>query len=85
MTKFDDIKDLVHFGDILDSSFGTMAKTSFAGQTEQGMSQALKAASPSVSRTAVNLAGQAVKTGYQKFRGINDFNAFNSLESLLRR
>lgn len=84
-TQLDDIKDLVHFGDLLDGRFGTMAKTGFAGQVEQGASQAIKAVSPSVSRTAVNLAGQAAKTGYQKFRGINDFNAFNSLEMLLRR
>jgi len=84
-TALTDVKDLAHFGNILDERFGTMAKTGFAGQIEQATNQAMKAAGQSASRTAVDLAGQAAKTGYEKFRGINDFNAFNSLESLLKR
>lgn len=84
-TTLTDVKDLAHFGNILDERFGTMAKTGFAGQVEQGAAQAAKTMTQSPSKTAVDMVGKVAKTGYEKFRGINDFNAFNSLETLLRR
>lgn len=83
--QLDDIKGLVLFEDALLGRFGTTAGKSFAGQVEQAVTQATRAATQSPRRTMTDLAGQAAKTGYQKFRGINDFNAYNSLEALLKR
>ncbi|NTU49469.1 MAG: hypothetical protein HGA87_00990 [Desulfobulbaceae bacterium] len=74
-----DIKDLVQFADTLDSHFGTMAKTGFAGQVEQAIDSASK------STTVAGAAKEGAKYLYNKARGINDFNSFNALEKLLRR
>ena len=81
--KFDDnIKDLVMFSDALDSRFGTVAKTSFAGQTAQGVKQGLE---QGVTRTILQKGAEAAGKGVEKLRGVNEFNAFESMSSLLGR
>ena len=81
--KFDDdIKDLVMFADGLDSKFGTVAKTSLAGQTEQAINRAV---TMSPKTTVVEAVGKVIGGAAEKVRGVNDFNAFESVENLLRR
>jgi hypothetical protein len=78
----DDIKDLVMFSDGLNSRFGTAAKTSLAGQVEQAVGTAVTRP-PRAS--VVEAIGKGVGKGAEKLRGITDFNAFESLESLLKQ
>lgn len=78
----DDIKDLVIFADGLDSKFGTVAKTSLAGQTEQAIT---RAASVSPKATIVEGVASKIGAGAEKLRGINDFNAFEAIEGLLTK
>lgn len=81
--KFDDnIKDLVMFSDALDSRFGTTAKTSLAGQTEQAVRQATE---QGIARTAFQKGAETLGKGAEKLRGVNEFNAFESMNSLLNR
>ena len=81
--KFDDnIKDLVMFSDALDSRFGTTAKTSLAGQTEQAVRQAVE---QGPTRTAFQKGAETIGKGAEKLRGVNEFNAFESMNSLLNR
>lgn len=75
-----DIKDLVMFADALDDKFGTVAKTSFAGQVEQAVSQATASPKAAVAGAVTKKVG----SGLEKLRGINDFNAFESLDKLLQ-
>ena len=79
--KFDDnIKDLVMFSDAIDDRFGTMAKTSLAGQTEQAVRQAMD---QGVARSAFQKGAEIVGKGAEKLRGVNEFNAFESMIDLL--
>ena len=78
----DNVKDLIVFSDALDAKFGTVAKTSFAGQIEQATTRAL---SQSPSTTLLEKGAAAAGRGVEKLRGINDFNAFESIEELLLR
>jgi len=77
----DDIKDLVMFSDGLDSRFGTTAKTSFAGQVEQGTRQALQRTPKA---TVVEVGAKVVGKGVEKLRGVNEFNSFEALNELLK-
>lgn len=79
--KFDDnIKDLVMFSDALDNQFGTVAKTSFAGQTAQGVKQGIE---QGLVRTGIQKVAEVAGKGAEKLRGVNEFNAFESINSLL--
>lgn len=81
--KFDDnVKDLVMFSDALDDRFGTMAKTSLAGQTEQAVRQAMD---QGVQRSMMQKGAEIIGKGTEKLRGVNDFNAFESMTDLLKR
>ena len=81
--KFDDnVKDLVMFSDALDSRFGTTARTSLAGQTEQAVRQAVE---QGPARTVFQKGAEFVGKGAEKLRGVNEFNAFESMNSLLNR
>jgi hypothetical protein len=77
----DDIKDLVMFSDALDEKFGSVAKTSFQGQIEQGVKQA---AESGVTRAAIRKGAEITSSGTEKLRGVNDFNAFESMSELLK-
>lgn len=74
----DDIKDLVMFADGLENRFGTVAKTSLAGQTTQAIAEAAR---QTPTQAAVSLAGK----GIEKLRGVNDSAAFEALENIIRR
>ena len=79
--NLDDIKDLVMFANGLDSKFGTMAKTSFSGATAEGVTEALKGSPKSAMiNTATNWVGRKIND----MRGIDDYNAFKSLDELLK-
>ena len=81
--KFDDnIKDLVMFSDTLDDRFGTVAKTSLAGQEAQAIRQAAR---EGVAGTVRERAVEAVGRGAEKLRGVNEFNAFEAMNKLLKR
>jgi len=80
--KFDDnIKDLAQFSDILDERFGAVAKTGFQDQISQAMTQAARqGAGRTAFEAGVEVAGKSV----EKMRGINEFNAFEALNALLK-
>jgi len=80
--KFNDnVKDLVMFSDALNDRFGTPAKTGFAGQITQSIKQASR---EGVGAPLREQAVEAVAKGAEKLRGINDFNAFESMSDLLK-
>jgi len=79
--KFDDsIKDLAMFSDALDSRFGAVAKTSLSGQVEQA---GRRVASQGIQPAATEVIADAAVKGVKKMRGINEFNAFESMIDLL--
>ena len=77
--KFDaDVKRLSKFADALDTRFGATAKTSLRGDVEAArVAQDIK---DPVSAVAL----RGIEKGAEKIRGINDFNAFNAIDELLK-
>lgn len=77
----DDIGDMVRFANALDDRFGATARTSFRGDIEAGVSQAIRGGLPrTFFEAGVDVAGK----GLEKLRGVNDFNAFNAMDDLLK-
>lgn len=74
-----DIKDLVMFSDALNEKFGTTARTSFAGQVEQAVTQAAK---KPVRETVIEKGVEKLGKGLESLRGINDEKAFSALYKL---
>jgi len=77
----DDVKDLVQFGNTLEKRFGAIAETSLKGEIEAVIR---RAGQQGVKATAAEAAIGKVAEGAQKLRGINDFNAFESMSDLLK-
>ena len=81
----DSIVDLARFANVLDDKFGTVAKTSFEGAGERAVKFGAMAAQGGV--TAATVSGVADKAGsvVRGMRKIDDYNAYRSLEELLKR
>jgi hypothetical protein len=81
----DSIVDLARFANVLDDKFGTVAKTSFEGAGERAVKFGAMAAQGGV--TAATVSGVADKAGsvLRSMRNIDDYNAYRSLEELLKR
>lgn len=77
----DDVGDLVRFANALDDRFGATARTSFRGDIEAANLQSLRGGVP---RTAFEAATVVTEKGLEKLRGVNDFNAFNAMDDLLK-
>jgi len=81
--KFDDsLTDLVSFSNALDDRFGTTAKTSFSGQVEQATKRAVSQGLASSAKEAI---AETASKGVNKLRGVNDFNAFEAMDELLKQ
>lgn len=82
----DDLRDLVMFYNGLNKRFGTPAETSFAGQITQATEEAARRVGGGVSKADI-AAGVIRKTGekLEKLRGIDDFNAFESIDAILTK
>jgi hypothetical protein len=78
----DDVADLARFANVLDDRFGATARTSFRGDIEAANMQTLKDGMP---RTMFEAGSKAAEKGFEKLRGVNDFNAFNAMDELLKR
>jgi len=78
----DDVADLARFANVLDDRFGATARTSFRGDIEAANMQTLKDGVP---RTLFEAGSKAAEKGFEKLRGVNDFNAFNAMDELLKR
>ncbi len=82
----DDMLDLAMFANALDTRFGPVASTSFRGEIVAAQQQAAR---EQAVRTAARgnlpeiLLGRLMES-YQKLRGINDEQAYKSMEELLR-
>ena len=79
----DDISTQMLFADELDNVFGSVARTSFAGETAKGIRKGAEVVTGQ--RTVVGAALEAGAAGVEKLRGINEKNAFKSINDLLRR
>jgi hypothetical protein len=79
----DDISTQMLFVDELDSVFGPVARTSLAGETAKGFKKGAEAVAGQ--RTAMGAAIEAGAAGVEKLRGINEANAFKSINELLKR
>lgn len=78
---FDDsIHDLTNFANILDDHFGAVAKTSLKGEVGSAIRQSARGKAGFV-EAGVDKAAEVV----EKARGINEQNAFKSIEAILRR
>jgi hypothetical protein len=83
-TKFDDdIMTQVLFADELDKIFGAAAKTSLQGDVGKGVRRGLETATGQ--RTLSGIGIDAATAAVEKFRGINEENAFKSIKELLKR
>tara|TARA_R110002072_G_scaffold295673_2_gene466775 strand:+ start:12272 stop:14170 length:1899 start_codon:yes stop_codon:yes gene_type:complete len=77
----DDLLMEILFADELDRVFGTVARTSFQGQVEQGIKQASKAATrDGIAEAAIGAAAK----GAEKLRGIDDAGRFKAIRELLK-
>jgi len=82
-SKFaDDVRDQVSFANQLDALFGTSAKTSLAGESEKVAERVAETALGT--RTLTGMAAEGGKAAMQAARGVNEENAFKSLEALLK-
>lgn len=78
----DDIMSQVLFSDELDSMFGAAARTSLKGQAEQAVAKGADiAGGRGLFASSVDVAGNIV----EKARGINEENAIQAMETLLKR
>ena len=87
-TSKESVYDLAMFANALDDQFGAVAKTSFRGDIEAAIKQgrmAERAATQGPTATAYGAAAEKIGETVQKMRGINEENAFNAIEELLRR
>jgi hypothetical protein len=80
-----DIKDLALFANNLDNRFGPVAESGFKAEVASGVDLAGRAATQGASVAAVDAAVGGVKRGFEKMSGINDFNAFKSIDNILKR
>lgn len=79
----DDISTQMLFVDELDNVFGPVARTSLAGETAKGIKKGAEAVTGQ--RTVAGAAIEAGAAGIEKLRGINEANAFKSINELLKR
>jgi len=79
----DDIATQMLFADELDAVFGPVARTSLGGEIGKNVKTGLDAAAgnKTVAGVAIDLAAK----GADKIRGVNEENAFKSINELLRR
>lgn len=76
-----DVYDLAEFANELDNRFGAVAKTSFKGDIESAVETALR----SVGRSKGEMVVEAVSSAAKKLKGVTDDNAYQTMESILRR
>ena len=81
----EDIKDLVLFANNLDNRFGAVAETGFKAEISSAVETAGRAATQGATAAAVDATVAKAKSGVEKLRGINDFNAFKSIDDILKR
>ena len=74
------VKDLSQFANTLDDMFGAVARTSLKGENESVARKAVRGTSG-----VVDLIVQKAAQKAEKLRGINDKNAFDSMQKLLKR
>ena len=81
----DSAYDLAMFATNLDKKFGAVAETSFQGSIESAVQRAAQAAQEGITPTAASMAAEKIKETAQGFRNINEYEAFRSMEELLKR
>ena len=69
------------FVDELNSQFGTVARTSLAGETEKAVGKGIDMATGGKMNAVTELARAAAR----KVKGVNDEKAFESMKALLKR
>lgn len=78
----EDVKDLSLFAINLENKFGAIAESGLKAEVGAAVESAV---SQGPTRAAANVAAGKLASGAEKLRGINDFNAFKSMEALLNR
>ena len=81
----DSIVDLARFANVLDAKFGASAKTSFQGIQEQAVKHGMRAAQGGVTNAAVSGISEKLMDSARRMRNIDDYNAYRSMEELLKR
>lgn len=76
-----DVKSLVQFANTLDDKFGATARTSFKGDIESAMKQAVS----SPTQAAVNVVVEKAAGKFNELKNINDREAFNVMMQILKR
>lgn len=78
----DDIKDLQMMANALDARFGAVAKSSFQGNIEQAIGRVMN---QGLAQEAIEQGAGIIGRQVNKLRGINEFNAFEAMDALLKR
>lgn len=81
----DSIVDLARFANVLDDKFGTVAKTSFEGAGARAVKFGMQAAQGGVTQAAAAGLGEKAISSLNKLRKVDDYNAYRSIEELLKR
>ena len=81
----DSIVDLARFANVLDDKFGTVAKTSFEGAGARAVKFGMQAAQGGVTQAAARGAGEKAIDVLNRMRNIDEYNAYRSIEELLKR
>jgi len=75
-----DVKQLVQFANTLDNRFGAVADKSLKGEFTSALQQAARGKA-----AVADLATRKAAEKVEKLRGINDTNAFNIMQKILKR
>jgi hypothetical protein len=76
-----DVWDLAQFSNELDNRFGAVAKTSFKGDIESAVETAMRG----IGKSKGEMAVEAISKIAKQAKGVTDENAYQTMESILRR
>lgn len=80
-----DYRDLTQFANGLEDRFGAVAQSSFKGEIESALRTGQQAVSQGPRAAATEAVFGAARGAAERLRGINEFNAFQSMKDLLNR
>jgi hypothetical protein len=86
MPNFNDsVYELANFANILDDQFGAVARSSFKGDIESAVKHGTRAATQGTTSATVQGLSEKAMEFANKMQNIDDYNAFRSMEELLKR
>lgn len=77
--------DLAIFATHLDKRFGAVAETSLQGTIDSALKRSAQVVAEGPTQTLFGAVADLTQRGFNRARGVNDFNAFRTMEELLKQ